>query len=127
MNDKLDLEINTQQRYRKFIDRIIDNEVVWGLKLKNEDGWAVAPSNEFENSDVMVFWSDKAYAQRCAKEEWLDYVPTSIPLELFLKNWLIGMNEDNLLVGANWNGDLIGLEVEPLDLLNDIVNILKML
>ncbi len=121
MSNEIDLEINAQKRYDTFVDRIIENESVWGLKIKNEDGWAVAPSNEYEDTDVMVFWSDKAYAQRCVKEEWVEYEPTSIPLDLFVKNWLTGLTEDNLLVGTNWNGDLIGLEVEPIDLLNDII------
>jgi hypothetical protein len=121
MSNEIDLEINAQKRYDTFVDRIIENESVWGLKTKNQDGLAVAPSNEYEDTDVMVFWSDKSYAQRCAKEEWIEYEPTSIPLDLFVKNWLTGLTEDNLLVGTNWNGDLIGLEVEPIDLLNDII------
>ncbi len=37
-----------------------------------------------------------------------------------MKNWLSGMNEDNLLVGVNWNVKLIGLEVEPVDLFKEL-------
>lgn len=122
LDEKFDLEINSQKRHERFIERIIENEIVWGLKLKNEDSWAVAPSNEYEDALVMVFWSDRAHAQRCAEEEWSEYEPTEIPLELFLKNWLTGLEEDGLLVGSNWSGDLIGFELEPIELLNEIIN-----
>lgn len=122
MSEKFDLEINFEQRYNEFIERIIENEVVWGLKLKDEDDWAVSESNDYEDTGVMVFWSDKAYAKECAKEEWAEYEVTDIPLELFVKNWLTGLDEDGILVGVNWDGNLIGYETEPIELLNEIVN-----
>jgi hypothetical protein len=37
-----------------------------------------------------------------------------------MNNWIYGMNEDDLLVGVNWNAKLIGLEVEPYDLFKDL-------
>ena len=65
----------------------------------------------------MLFWSDKAYAKQCVAEEWSHYVPAVISLADFTAHWLHGMHEDELLVGVNWNKDLVGLEMEPLDLL----------
>lgn len=61
----------------------------------------------------MPFWSERAYAARCAKEEWADYEPAQIRLDAFLGAWLPGMERDGHLVGTNWNGDLTGREVEP--------------
>ena len=66
----------------------------------------------------MVFWSDRAYAAQCARDEWATYQPTSIPLDRFLASWLPGMAKDHLLVGTNWSVHLIGLEVPPLELLD---------
>lgn len=43
-----------------------------------------------------------------------------ISLEEFLDDWLPGMHEDVILVGVNWNGEMEGAEVEPLDLLEDV-------
>lgn len=111
---EFDLTINSQRRYENFIKRTSESNTVWGLK--NEDRWCVCESNDYEDTEVMLFWSDEAYAKQCAIEEWSDYKPEPIPLEEFMNNWLYGMNQDNLLVGVNWNAKLIGLEVEPYDL-----------
>jgi hypothetical protein len=108
---ELDLVINSKRRYENFIKRVSDCKTVWGLK--SEDGWCVCESNEYEDTVVMLFWSDEAYARQCAVEEWSHYKPTSIPLEEFMNNWIYGMKKDELLVGVNWNAKLIGLEVEP--------------
>lgn len=121
MKEIFNLQINSHKRYKRFIDDIIENQIVWGLKLKDKDGWAVAISNEYEDTGVMTFWSKKIYAKVCIKEEWNDYEACSISLENFLDNWLIGLNDDELMVGVNWDMNLIGLEVEPLDLLEDIL------
>jgi hypothetical protein len=115
---ELDLTINSQRRYESFIKTVLDSQTVWGLK--SEDGWCVCESNDYEDTIVMLFWSDEAYARQCAVEEWSHYKPTSIPLEEFMKNWIYGMNEDDLLVGVNWNAKLIGLEVEPYDLFKEL-------
>lgn len=115
---ELDLTINSKRRYENFIKRVSESMTVWGLK--SEDGWCVCESNEHEDTAVMLFWSDEAYARQCAVEEWSHYKPTSLSLEEFMNNWIHGMNEDDLLVGVNWNVKLIGLEVEPLDLLKEL-------
>ncbi|CRK83650.1 DUF2750 domain-containing protein [Neobacillus massiliamazoniensis] len=115
---ELDLIINSKRRYENFIKRVSESKTVWGLK--GEDGWCVCESNEYEDTVVILFWSDEAYARQCAVEEWSHYKPTSIPLEEFMNNWIYGMNEDELLVGVNWNAKLIGLEVEPYDLLKEL-------
>ena len=40
-----------------------------------------------------------------------------------MNGWLPGMNQDELLVGVNWNAKLIGLEVEPSELLKELEEI----
>lgn len=49
----------------------------------------------------------------------------ALSLDEFLEDWLPGMHEDVYLVGVNWNQDLEGLEIEPLDLLEEIENELQ--
>ena len=120
---ELDLTINAKRRYENFIKRVSENKVVWGLK--SENGWCVCDSNDYEDTLVMLFWSDEAYARQCAVEEWSYYTPKSIPIEEFMKNWISGFNEDDLLVGFNWNAKLIGLEVEPYDLYKELVETLE--
>ncbi|MGL5223106.1 MAG: DUF2750 domain-containing protein, partial [Plesiomonas shigelloides] len=46
-------------------------------------------------------------------EEWADFVPTPIPLNLFMNEWLLTLTEDGVLLGLNWNADLEGDELEP--------------
>ncbi|WP_154991308.1 DUF2750 domain-containing protein [Priestia megaterium] len=120
---ELDLTANSKRRYANFVKRVSESTVVWGLK--SEDGWCVCESNEYEKTVVMLFWSNEAYANQCAVEEWSHYKSTSIPLEEFMNNWLYGMNDDDLLVGVNWNAKLIGLEVEPYDLLKELEDLLE--
>ncbi|MGF6949064.1 hypothetical protein QF028_001569 [Neobacillus sp. B4I6] len=114
---EFDLTINSKRRYENFIKSVSESKTVWGLK--SEDGWCVYESNDHKDTGVMLFWSDEAYARQFAVEEWMHYMPTSIPLDKFI-NWLYKMNADDLLVGVNWNTNLIGLEVDPFDLYKEL-------
>lgn len=113
-------QATTEYKYKLFRQKVVDSEIVWGLA--NDDGWATSASNENDEVTIIPFWSDKAYALSCAKEDWSTYTPTSIPLDEFLESWCIGMFSDGTLVGVNWDSHMFGKEVEPLDLALDIVN-----
>ena len=97
-----------------FVQQVRETGKVWGLLSKH--GWAYCASDEYEDTDVLLFWSDRARAQWHAKAEWTGHKPTPIPLQTFIDQWLRGMHEDGALVGLNWDGDLCGLEVEPREL-----------
>jgi hypothetical protein len=111
-------QATTEYKYELFQQRVVDTEQVWGLA--NDEGWATSSSND-NNVTVIPFWSDKAYALACAKQDWSTYRPTSIPLNEFLESWCIGMISDGTLVGVNWDSNMFGKEVEPLDLALDIL------
>ena len=112
--------ITTRESHERFVERVATSKLVWGLK--SDEGWAVSPSNDYEGVDVMPFWSDRAYAKRAATDEWKNYVPTSIPLDLFVDRWLKGMNEDGTLVGTNWDAHNFGREVEPVELARELLD-----
>lgn len=76
---EFDFTINSKRRYENFIKSVSESKTVWGLK--SEDGWCVCESNDKKDTEVMLFWSDEAYARQCAVEEWIHYKPTSIPLD----------------------------------------------
>ncbi|MCX2741839.1 DUF2750 domain-containing protein [Pontibacter anaerobius] len=114
---------NIEHKYQNFIKHVVQSEEVWGL-TKNET-WATSSSSEFEDTEVILFWSDKAGASACAEDEWSDYTPESVTLVEFLENWCVGMYGDELLVGADWDRDLIGKEAEPLVVALDVVTQLK--
>lgn len=112
-----------EKRYQDFITEVVKTETVWGLT--HDDTWATSSSYEFEDTEVILFWSDKAGAQACAEDDWAEYKPESITLVEFLENWCVGMYGDELLVGVNWNPDLTGREVEPLEIAMEIISQLK--
>lgn len=104
------------------LDRLVVESLsagcIWGLQDR-EGHWAVVPSEQSTEIDVIPFWSGCDLAQQLCSGEWKIYKPTAIDIEEFLDDWLPGMHNDVLLVGINWNSDLEGEEVEPLDLLEE--------
>ncbi len=103
-----------ESNFQRFIDRIIESESVF--YLGNEEGVANSVSNEDEEVVILMFWSDRAYAARAKKcfDEHFDEV--EMDLFDFLYRWLPGMSGDGVLAGPNWNGDLVGREIDPFEL-----------
>ena len=111
--------ITVETKHQKFIERICASETVWGLRSKA--GWAVSESNDFEDTELLPFWSDRAYAAACAKNEWSAYAPTSIPLAEFLENWCVGIYSDDGLIATNMDANMFGKEAEPLELILEVL------
>ncbi len=118
MNDDDWLSNNADENYDRFIEEALSTGCVWGLE--SDDGWALCPSVNNDELSVMPLWSQPEFAKLHCQEEWKDYRVIPISLEELLDDWLPGMHEDLLLVGTNWDSELEGEEVEPLDLLEDI-------
>jgi hypothetical protein len=114
---------NMEANYRKFIQRIVDTESVWGLT--HDETWATSSSGEYEDAEVILFWSDAEGAKTCAEDDWKEYKPESITLAEFLENWCVGMYGDQLLLGPDWDASLSGREMEPLVVALDVINELK--
>lgn len=108
------LTTDIQANLELFIKESQENNLVWGLL--NEEGWLSCESTEFEESEVMPFWSSKEDAQFHNVEEWADFEVLEIPLDIFVEDWLITLDEDGVLVGINWNANLDGKELEPSEL-----------
>jgi len=106
------------ERLHEFVRKVTESGDVWGLE--HEEGWALAPSADDETVSVMPFWSDEAAAEVCATDEWSNYRPSPIPLDDFLDDWLPGMAEDGYRVGVGWDVDLVGPELDPIDLQADL-------
>lgn len=103
--------------YDAFIIEAIETGCVWGLE--SDEGWAISPSGYNDDLDVMPLWSRPELAEVHCKEEWAQYRVVPISVEELLDDWLPGMHTDVLFVGINWDEELEGEEVEPLDLLED--------
>lgn len=109
--------------YKTFVTRIVETNEVWGLT--KDETWATSSSAEFDDTEVILFWSEQKGAEACAEDEWETYAPEKISLVEFLENWCVGMYGDQLLLGANWGADLNGRESEPLAVALDVITALK--
>lgn len=124
----MDNTSNDKQKYQQFVKQVCKTGVVWGLE--NKDGFAMASSSDFENSDgeaaeVLCFWSDVSLAKACANDEWKGYATAEIELGDFMENWCISMFEDELMAGTDFDAELSGYEIDPLDLIIDLCEELK--
>ena len=108
------LTSNLQANYDLFLDEVRESRVIWALQ-SGED-WIVCDSNEYEDTDVLPVWSSEAYAKIHCVEEWAEYKAVSIDLETFFEEWVNDLSNDDVMIGINWNEDLDGVEVEPMDL-----------
>ncbi len=108
------LTADIQANLDLFIQESQETKLVWGLR--NEEGWLACDSTEFEDSEVMPFWSSKEDAQLHNVEEWSDFEVLEIPLDIFVEDWLITLAEDGVLIGPNWNANLEGKEIEPAEM-----------
>jgi len=114
----MDLAVSARERHEQFVKRVVSAGKVWALKSSR--GWYVSSSGEDASRDCMPFWSDKAYAKRVAAKDERAFEPVEIWLPEFVRVWLENMNRERALVGTNWNGDLCGYEIEPLELRKEI-------
>jgi len=108
----------SESQYKAFIKKVVANDEVWGLE--GEEGLAISSSSEDEEQDVIPFWSEEALATAVAADDWVKFKPSSMSLAEFMENWLVGMHNDELLVGTDWDASLAGKEVEPLALALDL-------
>lgn len=108
-----------QKLHRKFVSDSVSTKKVWGLKV--DDNWAVSKSADFEDAEVLVFWSDKNLADACATDDWEDYKSEEIDTAEFLTEWLPGMQEEGIAVGTNWSTELEGLEMDPISLALELI------
>jgi len=103
----------------RFIRRVVEADLVW--YLTSDRGSAISVSNELvdehgEPVTVILFFSDRAYAERVQASCFPTHEAASIDLFDFLYRWLPGMSGDHVLAGPNWTGDLVGLEFDPIEL-----------
>ena len=111
---------SVEDNHKTFIDNVVSSGKVWGLA--SSSGFVKTTSREFENAAVIPFWSDEQSAAAITKNGWEQYTPTSMPLSEFLENWLVGMYNEDILVGTDWNMDMTGDEHEPLELAVEIAD-----
>jgi hypothetical protein len=109
----------TDQAYKSFIEKTAASKLVWGLYDKKV--WASSHSAESEDIDLVPLWSERSLAKICVKDDWRGYTPTEIPLAEFLESWCIDLAENEILIGVNWDANLLGWEASALSIALDIL------
>lgn len=109
-----------REKYLQFVDEANELEIVWNLQ--SDDGFAICESNEFDNTEVMPFWSQEKNALAACVDDWTNYKPNPIRFDDFIDAWLHGLDEDEIYVGINWDQSLNGAEIEPVVLIEDLLS-----
>jgi hypothetical protein len=112
------LSDDLQENLDRLVVECLESGCVWGLQ-DTDGNWSLVSSIDNDSIDVIPFWSAEGLAQALCTGDWDVYKPVAIELEEFLDDWLPGMHADVLMVGINWNTELEGQEMEPLDLLEE--------
>lgn len=118
MSETIQLTNNIEENFELFIEDALATGCVWSLE--GDEGFALCPSEENNDIDLMPFWSQPEFAQAHCLDEWQKYKVVPVSLEEFLDDWLPGMHEDVLMIGINFNTEMEGVEIEPLDLLEQV-------
>lgn len=112
--------------YQSFLNTLLDTQTVY--TLSDESGVAECPSTEYNGADgepvpVLCYWSSAEGANACQNEEWSAYQIEAITLAEFMRTWLLNMDEDECLAGVEFDAGLYGLEIEPIELMADLMDL----
>lgn len=108
-----------EANHRHFIAHMIQREQVFYLI---QDGVAAScESYDFEDTGVVLFFSDEIYAKRVQQHAFQGYDIETLSLSEFLFNWLISLAQNQVAVGTNWTGELAGMEFDPQLLQKEII------
>jgi hypothetical protein len=91
-----------------FIAQSKADKQIWGLRA--EDGWLSCES-EHQPKEVMPFWSSQDKASAHVIDEWSDFEVIEIPLDIFVEDWLLTFDEEDVLIALDWDEQLEGAEM----------------
>ena len=112
-------------RYERFVKKVCETKLVYALA--SEEGFATSSSNDYEDDDdnpvsLICFWSESTLASSCIQSGWENHKVSEIVLTDFIENWCVGMSGDGLLIGINFDATMLGFEVEPNEMLLDLIS-----
>ncbi|MGJ8714784.1 MAG: DUF2750 domain-containing protein [Maribacter stanieri] len=115
-------------RYNKFIKTVCETDIVYALQ--NHEGFATSASVQYDDENdrpvgVLCFWAESGRAKSCTINHWANYQLTEISLADFIENWGVGMENDGILAGIEFDQNMFGYEAKPLDLILDLVAEIK--
>jgi hypothetical protein len=116
-------EGSVKLKYGRFVKQACAGKKLY--TLESEDGFVTSDSEDLEDEEgepvqVVFFWSEKDQAEACIKNSWADYRVAELPLADFMETWCLELNNEGMLVGADFDWDQPGTEIEPLDLVLEL-------
>ncbi|AEY00973.1 hypothetical protein GU3_06085 [Oceanimonas sp. GK1] len=106
------LALGDDERFNHFVNRVCEQEEIW--ILTDEHGCMMLTTDDDE--DCIPVWPHADYAKDWAVGDWKDCTPEAISLNVWLKRWVPGMTDDELLVAVFPTADETGVVVEPYEL-----------
>jgi len=111
-----------------FIENIIKNNKVFVIEFKEEI--AISQSLLFKDDagnpvNVVCFWSNRQAAAKCCIDDWQNYKPQEICIATFIEDYLVNVYNESFIAGLDFNEKMEGLEADPLDLILELVKLLK--
>ena len=103
-------------RYKHFIGRIADTQVVFGLRTS--EGWVSACDDD--GAEGLPVWPHPAYAQECAIGEWAGSTPAGIDVFDFADDWLPAMSERGIKAIVFPTAAMNGVLADPAQLAADL-------
>ncbi|PHR90145.1 MAG: hypothetical protein COA76_00295 [Moritella sp.] len=107
----------------KFFADVKPSQQVWGLQDRTSEEWVVCDSVNFEDTDAMPLWSTEALARIHCCDEWKSYKPAAISVSDLLEFWIEDLNEDNVIIGLNWESEGECAELELAEFTQAVVDI----
>lgn len=113
---------------KNFVQQLVREDAVY--TLADSTNFSFVGSNLFTNADgspvlVWCFWSTQSGAEASRKEDWSAYQVEAYSIATFIEDILVPMINEAHIVGIDFNENLEGIEVDPLDLLLYIVEEIK--
>lgn len=118
------------QQYHSFIQEICANEhIFYAFAAYDKQAETLSKDQKAEENQpkvVRCFWANEKEAlEACKNEAWQGYRVVPVSLLHFLENWCIDMADEGVLVGINFDNQAVGIEINPLDLILEILAELK--
>ncbi|MEM7657616.1 MAG: DUF2750 domain-containing protein [Bacteroidota bacterium] len=112
-------QMSPEEQYAYFVGQVADQEVMWGLYLEKQKGWAMTRTPE--GKQLLVLWTDPGQAAQHANGTWNRYRVESLDLHGFLEFGLQDLAEAKQGVSLLYQEGEGGLVVELEDLKRDLL------
>lgn len=114
--------------HKAFVSEVCKNKEVY--VLMSDEGYAFSETIfiDDDNGDVidkMLFWSNIKAVEACRIGDWSDHNIEEIDLVTFLEQWCVSLKNDDLIIGTNPTHDMVSYEIDPLDLVLEIIEQLR--